>query len=135
MKQYNVTEIAEESGVSKATVSRWLSKNNVTPAETNNKEKFYSETILKRFLSERKGSKSKANTPSRLELLQNQVDELMKQNEVLARQLEIKDKQIEALTVIAKQSQALSFADKTKELNEPGKEKEEKKGFWHFFNK
>ena len=34
MKQYTVTELAKLSGVSKATMSRWLDKKGVAPVET-----------------------------------------------------------------------------------------------------
>lgn len=132
MKQYTVTEMAKESGVSKATVSRWLTSNNVSPDETKGKKKLFNETILNKFKKEHEKT-NKVERPTLVEVLQDEVNSLKKQNETLRNQLEIKDKQIEALTTITKQSQTLNFADKKKELEEPKKE-DKKKSFWHFWN-
>lgn len=134
MKQYTVTELAELSGVSKATMSRWLDKKGVAPAETKGKKKLFNETILNSFAKEHEDN-GRVKPPTPLEILQDQVNDLKKQNETLTKQLEIKDRQIEALTTITKQSQALNFADKTKELKQPedAEKKQGKKGFWHFF--
>lgn len=132
MKQYTVTEIAKESGVSKATVSRWLANNHVSPDETKGKKKLFNETILNKFKKKHEKT-NKVERPTLVEVLQDEVNSLKKQNETLRNQLEIKDKQIEALTTITKQSQTLNFADKKKELEEPKKE-DKKKNFWHFWS-
>lgn len=134
MKQYTVTELAKLSGVSKATMSRWLDKKGVAPAETKGKKKLFNETILNSFAQEHENT-GRVKPPTPVEILQDQVNDLKKQNETLTKQLEIKDRQIEALTTITKQSQALNFADKTKELKQPEnlEKKQEKKGFWRFF--
>ena len=74
MKQYTVTELAKLSGVSKATMSRWLDKKGVAPVETEGKKKLFNETILNSFAKEHENAgRVKPLTP--LEILQDQVNE------------------------------------------------------------
>ena len=129
LKYYNQTEIADLLGVSKATVSRYIKKLNVSGKEEN-KAKIYPETILKQLKKEIKSDNSKKNTPpSTIQLLQQQIEQLKEENKTLKEQLKIKDQQIatanklaEKTSKLADQAQQLNALDKPK-LEEPKKKK------------
>lgn len=128
-KYYNQTEIADLLGVSKATISRYIKKLNVSGIEEN-KAKIYPETILKQLKKEIKQDNSKKNTPpSTIQLLQAQIEQLKEENKLLKEQLKIKDQQIatannlaEKTSKLAEQAQYLNALDKPK-LEEPKKKK------------
>lgn len=122
VKYYNQTEIANLIGVSKATVSRYLKKLDVSGIEKN-KSKLYPETILKQLKKEIKSDNSKKNTlPSTIQLLQEQIVQLKEENKTLKEQLKIKDQQINTANKLADQAQQLNVLDKPK-LKEPKKKK------------
>lgn len=128
-KYYNQTEIADILGVSKATISRYLKKLDVSGIEEN-KAKIYPETVLKQLKKEIKTDNSKKNTPpSTIQLLQQQIEQLKEENKTLKEQLKIKDQQIatanklaEKTSKLADQAQQLNALDKPK-LEEPKKKK------------
>lgn len=129
-RYYNQRQIADILGVSKATVSRYLNKLDVSAKEENG-AKLYPETILKQLKNQiriNKKSNNSKSTPSTIQLLQEQVDQLKKEVELLKEQLKIKDKQIETLASLTAQAHQLNALDK-KELPEP-KEKPRKKHWW-----
>ena len=129
IKYYNQTEIADLLGVSKATISRYLKKNNI-PGNIKNKSKVYPETILKQLKKELKPKKTKDNNHiSTIQLLQDQIAQLKAENTTLKEQLKIKDEQIKSANKLADQAQSLNLLDK-KELPKPDEIKPKKKHWW-----
>ena len=129
IKYYNQTEIADLLGVSKATISRYLKKNNI-PGNIKNKSKVYPETILKQLKKELKPKKTKDNNHiSTIQLLQDQIAQLKAENTTLKEQLKIKDEQIKSANKLADQAQSLNLLDK-KELPKPDDIKPKKKHWW-----
>ena len=127
IKYYTQTEIADLLGVSKATVSRYLKKNNVTGNKKNN-SKIYPETILKQLKKELKpNNKGNKEHISTIQLLQEQITQLKDENKTLKEQLKIKDQQIETASRLADQAQKLNILDKP-ELKTP---QSEKKHWWN----
>ena len=122
-------EIADILGVSKATISRYINKLNIS-GNIKNKEKLYPETILKQLKNELKPTNNNKNhAPSTIQLLQEQITQLKEENKRLYEQLQkkdeqinIKDKQIETANKLADQAQQLNALDKPK-LEEPKKKK------------
>lgn len=131
-KYYNQTEIANLLGVSKATVSRYIKKLNVSGIEEN-KAKMYPETILKQLKKETKSDNSKKNTPpSTIQLLQQQIEQLKEENKTLKEQLKIKDQQITTANKLAEKTSQL--ADQAQQLNALDKPKlQEPKHWWQKF--
>lgn len=132
-KYYNQREISDILGISKATASRYLNKLDVSAKEKNG-AKLYSETVLKQLKKQIKvnqNSKNSKSTPSTIQLLQEQVDQLKKEVELLQEQLKIKDKQIETANQLADQAQKLNALDKDKkELSVLVPEKKPRKKHW-----
>lgn len=121
-KYYNQTEIADILGVSKATISRYINKLDIS-GNIKNKEKLYPETILKKLRNELKPTKTNKNhAPSTIQLLQDQIEQLKDENKTLKEQLKIKDEQIKTANQLADQAQKLNALDKPK-LEEPKKKK------------
>jgi|SRR5699024_851476 len=119
-KLYSQTEIANLLGISKATVSRYLNKHNVS-ATTKNNSKLYPETVLQQIKKAYTPSKSKTKEHiSTIQLLQDQIAQLQAENQTLKEQLKIKDKQIETANKLTDQAQQLNVLDK-KELDSPVK--------------
>ena len=132
-KYYNQREISDILGISKATASRYLNKLDVSAKEENG-SKLYPETILKQLKKQIKTNQKSNNsksTPSTIQLLQEQVDQLKKEVELLKEQLKIKDTQIETLASLTAQAHQLNALDKDrKEIPAPEKEKPRKKHWW-----
>ena len=121
-KYYNQTEIADILGVSKATISRYINKLNIS-GNTQNKEKLYPETILKQLKKQLKPTNNnKTHAPSTIQLLQDQIAQLKDENKTLKEQLKIKDEQIKTANKLVDQAQQLNALDKPK-LEEPKKKK------------
>lgn len=128
-KLYSQTEIAELTGLSKATVSRYLRKNHV-PETIENNAKLYPETVLKQIQKDQKPKKSKNNQhPSTIQLLLDQISQLKAENATLKEQLKIKDDQIKTLSTLTSQAQQLNALDK-KNKQEIEPPKETKKHWW-----
>lgn len=122
VKYYNQTELADLLGVSKATISRYINKLNIS-GNIKNKEKLYPETILKQLRNELKPTKTNKNhAPSTIQLLQDQIAQLKDENKTLKEQLKIKDDQIKTASKLADQAQQLNALDKQK-IEEPKKKK------------
>lgn len=144
-KLYSQTEIAKIAGVSKATVSRYISKMDVS-ATTKDNAKLYDETVLKQV---QKAYKPHKNTNgerlSTIQLLQEQIaqlkeenNRLIHENKQLNEKLSTKDKELaedknkltqltdkslelaQKLTQLTDQAQQLNVLDK-KELETPPK--------------
>lgn len=128
---YTQTDIANKVGVSKATVSRYLSKKDVARIVSGNSI-LYDETTLEQASKDLKKTKNTEKRPSIIELLEMQIDQLKQENQLLKEQLKIKDKQIETLATLTTQAQQLNALDKDrKEIPEPEeKEKPHKKHWW-----
>ena len=128
---YTQTDIANKVGVSKATVSRYLSKKDVARIVSGNSI-LYDETTLEQASKALKKTKNTEKRPSIIELLEMQIDQLKQENQLLKEQLKIKDKQIETLATLTTQAQQLNALDKDrKEIPEPEeKEKPHKKHWW-----
>ena len=119
-KEYTQTEIANILRVSKATVSRYIKKLDVSGNNINN-SKVYSETVLKQLKKEIKPHKNKEKTHiSTISLLQEQIAQLKSENATLKEQLKIKDEQIKTANRLADQAQQLNALDK-KEIEPPKK--------------
>ena len=119
-KMYSQTEIADLIGISKATVSRYLKKHNVT-ATTKNNAKLYPETILHQTKNAQKGNNTNNKEHvSTIQLLQDQIAQLKVENKTLREQLKIKDEQIKSANKLADQAQSLNLLDK-KEIQSPAK--------------
>lgn len=131
-KYYNQREIADILGISKATASRYLNKLDVSAKEYSG-AKLYPETVLKQLKKQIKTNQKSNNsksTPSTIQLLQEQVDQLKKEVELLKEQLKIKDKQIETANHLANQAQQLNALDKDRLPIIEAKEKPRKKHWW-----
>ncbi|MGZ0157595.1 LacI family DNA-binding transcriptional regulator (plasmid) [Lactobacillus johnsonii] len=77
---YSQTEIAKIAGVSKATVSRYISKLDVS-ATTKDNAKLYDETVLKQVQEAYKIHKNNKNERlSTIQLLQEQISQLKEEN-------------------------------------------------------
>lgn len=128
---YTQTDIANKIGVSKATVSRYLSKKDVARIVSGNSI-LYDETTLEQASKDLKKTKNTEKRPSIIELLEMQIDQLKQENQLLKEQLKIKDKQIETLATLTTQAQQLNALDKDrKEIPKPEeKEKPHKKHWW-----
>lgn len=126
---YTQTDIANKIGVSKATVSRYLSKKDVARIVSGNSI-LYDETTLEQASKDLKKTKTAEKRPSIIELLETQIDQLKQENQLLKEQLKIKDKQIETLATLTTQAQQLNALDKKELPNPEEKEKPHKKHWW-----
>lgn len=126
---YTQTDIANKVGVSKATVSRYLSKKDVARIVSGNSI-LYDETTLEQASKDLKKTKTAEKRPSIIELLEAQIDQLKQENQLLKEQLKIKDKQIETANRLADQAQQLNALDKKELPNPEEKEKPHKKHWW-----
>lgn len=126
---YTQTDIANKVGVSKATVSRYLSKKDVARIVSGNSI-LYDETTLEQASKDLKKTKTAEKRPSIIELLEAQIDQLKQENQLLKEQLKIKDKQIETANHLTNQAQQLNALDKKELPNPEEKEKPHKKHWW-----
>ena len=60
-KTYTVTQIADIAGVSKASVSRWLSDRHVSPDHTKGKAKYFNATYVEQYLKAHKSPRKATN--------------------------------------------------------------------------
>lgn len=122
-KTYTVTQIADIAGVSKASVSRWLSAHHVSPKHTKGKSKYFDATYVEQYLNAHKANNSKdSDTLTPTSLLQEQVNMLTRENERLTKEnqaqselIKQKDKEIadyaQRFATLADQAQHLHLAD------------------------
>lgn len=94
-KTYTVTQIANIAGVSKASVSRWLSDRGVNPDHVKGKAKYFKSTYLQQYLEAHKAPQNKSSDlPTTTELLQEQISLLKEENKRLIERIEKQDLQI-----------------------------------------
>lgn len=94
-KTYTVTQIANIAGVSKASVSRWLSDRGVNPDHVKGKAKYFKSTCLQQYLEAHKAPQNKSSDlPTTTELLQEQISLLKEENKRLIERIEKQDLQI-----------------------------------------
>lgn len=94
-KLLNQTEIADKLGISKSTVSRWISTHNVAEQVVKN-QKLYDAAIVQQIKKSRKKSVNEsAKGFSSIELLQEMIKQQQDEITLLKSQLEVKDKQLE----------------------------------------
>lgn len=146
-EQYSQTEIANILGISKSTVSRWVSRNNVACNRIDGK-KMYDATVLQQIKQSRtiannshnsKDSRKKKST-SVVDVLQSQVLQQQDEIELLKHQLEIKDNQIadfksllDKTQELAGNAQTLNLLDKPKDTIPPKAPIQIKRHWWQFW--
>ena len=116
-KLYTQTEIANKLGVSKSTLSKWISKNNVSPKLEKGNKKYYKETIIGAYRKSKGSSKeSKKESFSTVEYLKKEVERQRVEIDRLQKKLDEKDSQINSyagqFAKLADQAQKLNLADK-----------------------
>lgn len=96
-KVYTVTQIADITGVSKASVSRWLNKQGVSPEYEKGKSKFFKATYVQQYLTAHRSHENKKKIqPSVVDMLQEQVSQLKAENKRLVSRIEKQDEQLKA---------------------------------------
>lgn len=118
------TEIAREIGISKGTLSKWITKNNVSPKQEKGNKKLYSRKLVKQYLDSKKSNDSKeSHSFSTIDFLKSEVDRKRDENKVLRdrisdleKQLNEKNQQVydlaDKFAKLADQAQQLNLADK-----------------------
>lgn len=96
-KYYTVTQMADISGVSKASISRWLNKQGVDPEYEKGKSKFFKATYVQQYLKAHRSHTSKVDKQlSIVTMLQEQVSQLKTENKRLVSRIEKQDEQLKA---------------------------------------
>lgn len=117
-KTYTMQEMADNVGVNKTSVYRFLKKENITPAMTKGNTNFYSATTMQRLKNHFKKGDTKAKTskPSNdllIETLQQQVkslqEELSEEKSRNDKALSAKDTQIDELNSRLRESHQLQL--------------------------
>ena len=77
MKQlFTQTEIADKLGISKGTLSKWISKNNVSPEKITGNKKLYTETIISDYRNAKRVDKTEKKVSfSTIEFLKKELRE------------------------------------------------------------
>lgn len=122
-KLYTVTEMAEIAKVSKASISKWLSKHTVNPVKEEGRNKYFKANDFQIYLDQHKANDNKQKElPTTTKLLQDQVSflkkELTNKNRLideLRNQIAEKDEEIKNISKklgeIADQAQQLHLID------------------------
>ncbi|MCO6528756.1 MAG: helix-turn-helix transcriptional regulator [Gilliamella sp.] len=110
-------EIAERIGISKSTLSKWLSKNNISAETTKGNKKFYRETIIQQYHNSHKPhSDSASNGFSTIDFLQKELQQKQQEINDLKQEGKQKDSTIadlaSKLAKLADQAQQLNLTDK-----------------------
>lgn len=151
-KLYSQTEIADNLGISKGNLSKWIRKNNVSPIKIVGNKNLFDETIFIKYRETRKGNKKKENKGfSTIEFLkeelirkQKEIEELKRRNRELEEQLMNQSTEVidlaHNLTTLTDQAQKLNLADKkgisapkkdiSENVSKQGKETSVKKGLF-----
>lgn len=116
-KLYSQTELADKIGVSKGTLSKWISKNDVSPETIKGNRKLYKETIIEKYKQDKKiNNTEKKKSFSTVEYLKKEIEQQRLEIEYLKKKLDEKDDQIAAyagkFAKLADQAQQLNLADK-----------------------
>lgn len=136
-----IKQIADELGIDKQRVYRYIKKNHISEAHQKNGVMYYDEAVessIKQAFSENEPHQESASSDT-------VIDVLMKQSEMLQKELEIKNKQIEELNdrlaesqkLLNQQQQLNAIAEqKLMLLEEKTEEQEEvhKKPWWKFWS-
>lgn len=112
-KKYTVADIAKLTGYNRSTITRWIDKQKIKSAQMQGNAPLYSAQVLADFkkshsIKDKRVSKGDAllrEKDARISALEDEV-------ELLKKQLDIKDRQIEVATQLADQAQKLNLADK-----------------------
>lgn len=112
-------EIAERIGISKSTLSKWLSKNNISAETTKGNKKFYRETIIQQYHNSHKPhGDSTSNGFSTIDFLQKELQQKQQEINDLKQDGKQKDSTIadlaSKLAKLADQAQQLNLTDKDK---------------------
>lgn len=112
-------EIAERIGISKSTLSKWLSKNNVSAEMKKGNKKLYRETIIQQYRKSHKANDDNASSGfSTIDFLQKELQQKQQEINDLKQEGKQKDSTIAdlagKLAKLADQAQQLNLTDKDK---------------------
>ena len=124
MANKTTKQIADELGISKQKVYRYIKENHIKEALQDGQTKWYNETVQKRIKEHFSNNEPHQKTTS--EARHDVV------YEALLKQLEIKDQQIENLTKLLDQEQQLNAINQQKILALEEKQEQPKKHWWSF---
>lgn len=110
-------EIAEIIGISKSTLSKWLSKNNVSAETKKGNKKLYRETIIQQYRNAHKANDDNASSGfSTIDFLQKELQQKQQEINELKQDGKQKDATIadlaSKLAKLADQAQQLNLTDK-----------------------
>lgn len=118
-------QIADELKIDKQQVYRFVQKNRINEARIDAKTKYYDEVAQDRIKSHFSNNKSHQHDAV--------IDAILKQNEALMKQIEIKDNQIQDLHKLLDQEQKLNAMNQQKIQALEDKQKEDnQKKHWFF---
>lgn len=117
LKLLSQREIAEKLGVSKGTLSKWLSKNNVSEETRKGNKKLYQETIIQQYQKAHKSNNEAIyNGFSTIDFLQKELQRKQAEIDELKQDGKQKDATIadlaNKLAKLADQAQQLNLTDK-----------------------
>lgn len=117
LKLLSQREIAERLGVSKGTLSKWLSKNNVSEETRKGNKKLYQETIIQQYQNAHKSNnEATSNGFSTIDFLQKELQRKQTEIDELKQDGKQKDATIadlaNKLAKLADQAQQLNLTDK-----------------------
>ncbi|MCX8737702.1 helix-turn-helix domain-containing protein [Lactobacillus sp. B4026] len=117
LKLLSQREIAERLGVSKGTLSKWLSKNNVSEETRKGNKKLYQETIIQQYQNAHKSNnEATSNGFSTIDFLQKELQRKQAEIDELKQDGKQKDATIadlaNKLAKLADQAQQLNLTDK-----------------------
>lgn len=117
LKLLSQREIAERLGVSKGTLSKWLSKNNVSEETRKGNKKLYRETIIQQYQNAHKSNnEATSNGFSTIDFLQKELQRKQAEIDELKQDGKQKDATIadlaNKLAKLADQAQQLNLTDK-----------------------
>lgn len=117
LKLLSQREIAERLGVSKGTLSKWLSKNNVSEETKKGNKKLYQETIIQQYQNAHKNNnEATSNGFSKIDFLQKELQRKQAEIDELKQDGKQKDATIadlaNKLAKLADQAQQLNLTDK-----------------------
>lgn len=117
LKLLSQREIAERLGVSKGTLSKWLSKNNVSEETKKGNKKLYQETIIQQYQNAHKSNNEATyNGFSTIDFLQKELQRKQAEIDELKQDGKQKDATIadlaNKLAKLADQAQQLNLTDK-----------------------
>lgn len=119
---YSLKEIADEIGINKMKVYRFVKSNNITERYTNAQTKYYDETVKNLLIKELSDDRNDTSSDTKKQmglskedvynLLENQIKQQIVELEQKNHQIKNKDKQLEKMQELLSQQQQLSLHDK-----------------------